>query len=522
MHDTAPSLLLVDVELEGRAGSWVSVAGGRVAATGGGRPPADRGVPVVEGAGGALLPGLHDHHLHLLAMAARPTSVDCSPGRVSSTGRLGEVLRAAAAGTPPGTWLRGHGVDDTVLGPLDAATLDLLLGPARDRPTRLQHRSGHLWVLNTAGLEKVRVADPAGWRTLGAPEDRAAGLFYDLDGPLRARWGSEPPHLAPIGARLAARGVTGVTDATVTNDRTTLETFAAAQAAGHLPQRVLVLGAGLAIGIPDEQGGGGAVGRGPGSGAGARGGDGGAGGGDGGAGGGDGGAGWRLAAGAHKIVLSDRDPPPIEELVDEVRRAGPVGVAVHCASRQDLVLAATALAAAGGGPHRIEHASVAPPELVAMVAGLGASVVTQPGFVREHGDRYLRQVEADDLPWLYRLAAWRHAGVPLAAGSDAPFGDPDPWVAMAAAVERRTAGGAVLGPDEGLTPEEALALHLGPLRVPGGSPRVVRAGVPADLCLLAGPWVEARRALDQVTVVATVAGGRLAWWAGDHRAPAHR
>ncbi len=484
MHDTAPSLLLVDVELEGRAASWVSVAGDRVAATGQGRPPARRGVPVLEGAGGVLLPGLHDHHLHLLALAARSTSVDCSPARVRTMGRLGEVLVEAAAGAPPGTWLRGHGVDDTVLGPLDAVTLDRLLGPARDRPTRLQHRSGHLWVLNTAGLERVRAADPVGWEALGPPGDRTAGVFYDLDGPLRARWGSAAPDLAPIGARLATWGVTGVTDATVTNDRSTVGVFASAQAAGHLPQRVLVLGADLAAGARDQQGPDGAE---------------------------AGGAEPRLATGAHKIVLSERDPLALDELVDEVRRAGPVGVAVHCATRQDLVLASAALASAGGGPHRIEHASVAPPELVAMVTGLGACVVTQPGFVRQHGDRYLRRVEADDLPWLYRLAGWRQAGVPLAAGSDAPFGDPDPWAAMAAAVDRRTAGGVVLGPGEGLTPEEALALHLGPLRAPGGRPRVVRPGGPADLCLLDVPWAEARRALDQVTVVATVAGGSLVW-----------
>ncbi|MHB1777610.1 MAG: amidohydrolase family protein, partial [Acidimicrobiales bacterium] len=273
-----------------------------------------------------------------------------------------------------------------------------------------------------------------------------------------------------------------------TNDAATVDLLAAAQRAGDLPQRLLVLGTDLPAGDdPDADA-------------------------DADAGGGDrpgsSGSGRRLVTGARKIALAERDPPPLEALVDEVRRAGRAGVAVHCVTRQDLVLAATALSAAGGGPHRIEHASVAPPELVALVAAVPACVVTQPGFVRQHGDRYRREVDPADLPWLYRLAAWRRAGVPLAAGSDAPFGDADPWEAMAAATDRRTAGGALLGPGEALTPEEALGLFLAPLSSPGGPPRVVRPGAPADLCLLAEPWAAARRALGEVTVAATVADGR--------------
>ena len=37
---------------------------------------------VLDAAGGALLPGLHDHHLHLMAMAAALESVPCGPPAV--------------------------------------------------------------------------------------------------------------------------------------------------------------------------------------------------------------------------------------------------------------------------------------------------------------------------------------------------------------------------------------------------------------------------------------------------------
>ena len=39
----------------------------------------------------------------------------------------------------------------------------------------------------------------------------------------------------------------------------------------------------------------------------------------------------------------------------------------------------------------------------------------------------------------------RDAGIGLAAGTDAPFGDADPWAAMQAAVTRRTRAGATIG-----------------------------------------------------------------------------
>jgi predicted amidohydrolase YtcJ len=82
---------------------------------------------------------------------------------------------------------------------------------------------------------------------------------------------------------------------------------------------------------------------------------------------------------------------------------------------------------------------------------------------------------------------------------------------MRAAVSRRTAAGAVMGHDEGLSPEQALALFLAPLEDPGGRPRRVAAGARADLCLLALPWRDARDHLDHQLVRATFVSGRAIW-----------
>src|SRR5439155_12888916 len=92
---------------------------------------------------------------------------------------------------------------------------------------------------------------------------------------------------------------------------------------------------------------------------------------------------------------------------------------------------------------RIEHAGVVPAELVAELARQRLTVVTQPGFVAERGDQYLRDVDADDVAHLYRVRSLLDAGVAVAFGTDAPYGSADPWRVIRAAVDRgapRSAG----------------------------------------------------------------------------------
>src|SRR6185436_18011267 len=103
---------------------------------------------VIDAAGGALLPGLHDHHVHLLAMAAARASIDVGPPAVTSPTGFDDALRTAAGDG----WVRAVGYHESIAGPLDRRRLDALLP---HRPARVQHRSGQLWVLNGAALDLV-------------------------------------------------------------------------------------------------------------------------------------------------------------------------------------------------------------------------------------------------------------------------------------------------------------------------------------------------------------------------------
>ena len=96
----------------------------------------------------------------------------------------------------------------------------------------------------------------------------------------------------------------------------------------------------------------------------------------------------------------------------------------------------------------------------------------------------------------------------LAAGSDAPFGNCDPWASMTAAVSRHTDNGASIGESEALTPEQALDLFLRDPKALNRRRRLA-VGAPADLCLLDRSWASARAALSSAYIRATFIDGRL-------------
>jgi predicted amidohydrolase YtcJ len=462
-------LLITRAEIDGSAPLDVRVRAGKIAEIGSSLAR-EAEEPVLDAAGGALLPGLHDHHIHLFALAAADGSVRCGPPEVRDVAALAKAL---ARGAERGGWIRGVAYHESVAGDLDRALLD---GLVPDRPVRIQHRSGAMWAVNSPAAERLGLDRDVDERGVERDADgQATGRLFRLDAWLRERLDDrEPPNLAAVSQRLAAFGVTGLTDATPENSDAELRAFVTASDRGELLQRLLVMGA-PELPAPEHS---------------------------------------RIERGAVKVLLDERDLLPLDELLTVIANAHAVNrsVAIHCVTRSELVLAAAAFAEAGAREgDRIEHAAVAPPDVVALVAALPLTVVTQPGFIRERGDAYLSDVEPRDRPWLYRCRGWLHASVPLGGSTDAPFGDADPWRAMQAAVDRRTESDVALGPDEGLTPERALALFTSSPDVPGGPPRTIEVGAAADLCVLDRPWSKARSELSSDAVAATIRGGSLIW-----------
>lgn len=435
----------------------VMISAGRVATV---DPHQPGRTPDLDARGGLLLPGLHDHHVHVAATAAALASVRCGPPEVTDAAELASTL-AKAGGTG---WLRGIGYHESVAGLIDRAWLD---GIVPDRPARIQHRSGRLWIFNSIGLEYL-LAGNAPPRAL----DRDKGHLFDADTWLRGALQGSPPDIATVSSRWSRWGVTGVTDMNPHNGLADAARFAAAQQADRFPQRLVLAGTAELAGLADCD---------------------------------------TISRGPLKIHLHDAALPEFDAMVEAVAEAHRTGrgVAVHCVTEGELVFTLAAFREAGPVPgDRIEHASIATPELVAQIAELGLAVVTQPNFVTERGDAYLADIGREDWPNLYRLRSFLAAGVTLAGGTDTPFGQADPWAAIAAAVDRRTATGVTLGLQEALSPEQALDLFLAdPLSL--GRRRAVVPTASADLCLLAQDWTSLRADPASARVVATLVGGKL-------------
>jgi predicted amidohydrolase YtcJ len=427
---------VVDVRIEGSRVTQIDAA-----------VTSQSGDDVVDCAGGALIPGLHDHHVHLLAFAAARASVDCSSSL--------DVLRSAGGSG----WIRGVGYHESVAGHLDRRVLDLFVP---DRPVRVQHRSGALWILNSAGLRQIEARLDASADVERDADGSPTGRLWRYDERLRVALPVVTPELGTVVQELHSYGITGVTDATPDLEPEAIDIL---QQATPSMERLMLLGA------PDGH----------------------------------------PAAGPRKLHLRDHDLPTFDQLLSLVARSRAAGrpVAVHCVTRASLVLTLAVLQELGPvRGDRVEHASVVPPELFAQLSKLGIAVVTQPSFLRLRGDFYLREVDPEDRDCLYPFASLTARGIPVAASSDAPYGDADPWQNIKDAAGRTTLAGRSLLRDERVPPSEALRGYLSSGDSPGGSPRTIHVGGPADMVLLDRPIEEVLREPSARRVRAVMARGR--------------
>jgi len=194
------------------------------------------GEQIIHANGGALFPGLHDHHIHLTALAARMNSVDCGPSIVTSVEDLKQMLRNATADNTG--WIRGIGYHESVAGHLNKHDLDQIVA---DVPIRIQHRSGRLWMMNSAAVDRLLAA--AKIKPVAYNEFLKTGRLADDDAWLRAITArGRPPSLVTAVQLLLSFGVTGITDTTPDNCGADLARFERARQARELPCKVRLMG----------------------------------------------------------------------------------------------------------------------------------------------------------------------------------------------------------------------------------------------------------------------------------------
>lgn len=158
--------------------------------------------------------------------------------------------------------------------------------------------------------------------------------------------------------------------------------------------------------------------------------------------------------------------------------------------------------------HRIEHASLVPPDLVPRLARLGLCVSTQPLFIHSEKTWLPRRLGAGRTPHTYPLRALLDAGIRVGGASDAPIESTNVLHAIECCVTREG-----FEPQQGLTPYEALCLFTRDaayLQFEENEKGTLAPGKRADLVVLsANPLTVGRDRIAAIEVRRTVAGGRV-------------
>ena len=425
---------------------------------------------IIDMGGKTVLPGFIDGHIHVLSSGVKHVNMaDCD---VRTLTEIQAGLKERAAKTPAGGWVQGFKFDDTKTDrtasnegrhlyreDLDAVTTD--------HPMMVAHRGGHVFYMNSAGLEaggyNDESEDPPGGR-LGRDPDtgKLNGIVYEraID---HIRFGLIPVDtdeirregLRTICNMLNEVGLTSVHDARVTAEE--FQTYQDGKAAGELSLRVYALmwypqfpalkDAGIKTGLGDDLlrvGGIKMVA--------------------------DGAISTRTAylsepyegsSCDHGILAMEADE--IEQQVMDMHKAG-FQVCIHANGDSTIDLVLTAYEKAqkayprSDARHRIEHCTLINTELLARMKAGGVVATPFCTFVYHHGEK-MRYYGEKRLEWMFAQRSFIDAGVMSTGATDYPPGPFEPLLGIQSCVTRIDSTGKEWGINQRISVEEALRLY---------------------------------------------------------------
>jgi predicted amidohydrolase YtcJ len=174
---------VLTVDAEDRIVQALGIEGDRIGAVGSEaevREWAGDAARIVELSGGAIVPGFIEAHGHFPGDGVWATVADLNPPPIGDLETMEELIsrmRRQAQGTSAGDWVVGMGYDDTLLRERrhpTRADLDLV---SAEHPVAVIHISGHLAVANSRALEEL------GWDR-DSPDPEGGILRRDSSGEL--------------------------------------------------------------------------------------------------------------------------------------------------------------------------------------------------------------------------------------------------------------------------------------------------------------------------------------------------
>jgi hypothetical protein len=484
--------------------------------------------------GRCLLPGFIDTHLHPIALVYFDLNADLRG--VRSIAELQEALRAAAARLPAGEWLVGLQLEDAELAERRLPTRAELDVACPERPVVVLKHDGHSAAGNRAALAAAgidaRTPDPPGGRIERQPDGTPAGPCRESAAQLL--FGAVPTtsfeRLQETArasfARLSACGITSAGVVLQTDEEGPggaagrLESLAMQLLLDETPFATYAILIGRTIDAAlaaratslHEPAAGRRVG------------------------------GFKIYAdgtfGSCTAYMREpfADRPDTrgflthdeDEIFTRMRAAHAAGlqICVHaigdaavecCVTLYERLLAAQPRAAQPRAEqprrdhrHRIEHASLVPPELIARIARCGLHVSTQPLFIHSEKTWLPRRIGAERARDVYPLRALIDGGVVVGGASDAPVESTEVLHAIQCCVTREG-----FQTHQALTPVEALRLFTrdaARLQFEEHETGTLAPAKRADLVVLSGnPLTAAPDRIADIRVLRTVAGGRVVY-----------
>jgi predicted amidohydrolase YtcJ len=488
---------------------------------------------VIDVQGRTVLPGLIDAHNHFLATGESLASIDVRYPRVATLDDLINVIAEAVVTNSGDRFIRAHGFDHSKYERTPTRwDLDAVTG---DAPVVIEHISGHYALANSLAMERGGVTemtpDPPGGLLDRDVAGTPTGLFQDaamgMVLPTQVDIGHHGPnfhHDADIdelvsaveraGLAFLAAGITTVCDPQVT--RREMTGYQEARRQGKLLIRTVCMplshqlddfaAIGLAGPFGDE---------------------------------------W-LSIGPMKFYCDGSliggtacfstpygEDGELEgvlfwdevEFADAIERAHAAGwqVGVHAQGDKAICLTLDAFERAqrshpvSDPRFRIEHWGYPTPEILDRMAALDVIAVVQPSYLHDSGDDFLDRL-ADRAHGLQPLRTAIDHGIRVVLSSDSDVASYKPLDTIAAALLRRSHEGAVLGPLETITIEEAVLAHtIEAARSIRAEERIgsLHVGKLADLVVLDGNLFDCDAdEIDRIQVLLTIVGGQIVF---DHR-----
>ena len=506
----------------------VAVIGNRIVATGtkdDARAALVAGFREVDLGNRTMLPGFNEAHNHMIGFGETLQYIDCGFPAVASIQDIVAAVRERAANQEPGTWIIGRGYDDNKLAErrhpnrrdLDAAT--------SDHPVLVVNGSGHLSAANSLALERGGVTrdsdDPEGGHFVRDEHGEPTGVLHETaQGPVRDA--IPKPTVADFVHALklcndayVSAGITSSQDAgSDSGDR--IRAYQLAVANGDLKLRTSMMIRENLLPQIDELG----LLQGFG--------------------------GNRLRVGPIKMFIDGsligrtaavtipflEDPSndnlgltmmSQERLDGYVLHAHRLGyqIAIHAIGDRgiDMVLDAYEKALTemprADHRHRIEHCGICRPDIIDRIDRLGVIPVSQPVFINEYGDGFIRHLGLERIQLTYPFRSFLDRNIPLVFSSDCPVSAFNPLKSIQAAVTERTGSGQSYALEEAVTVEEALQMFTTAgayTTFEEHEKGAITPGMLADFAILEqDPRAVDPEALAEIPVSATIIGGETVY-----------